>query len=92
MGIANEAGEVISPIKAAIFYGRELDEENLKEELGDLLFFINLMAYELNVSFEELLDMNARKLFTRYPEGFSEEAANLRNIRSEQDAMAERTD
>ena len=39
IGILTEAGELGDTIKRHVFYGEELDVENIIEELGDLLWF-----------------------------------------------------
>jgi NTP pyrophosphatase (non-canonical NTP hydrolase) len=78
VGIASESGELMDAIKKHIFYGRPLDKENVKEELGDLFYYMGLIAYELGVSFEEIQIANAEKLEKRYPGGFTEALAQLR--------------
>lgn len=78
IGISSESGEVADAIKKHIFYGKPLDKENLKEELGDLFYYMGLIAYELGVSFEDIQLKNADKLEKRYPGGFTEALAQLR--------------
>lgn len=41
-GIKDEVGEIVGAIKKHLFYGKELDLVNIKEELGDALWFIAL--------------------------------------------------
>lgn len=83
MGIVTEAGEVLDQLKKSFFYGREIDEVNLKEELGDLFWYMAVMANSLNISFEEAMRINTEKLRARYSEKFSEEAALTRNLEAE---------
>lgn len=45
MGIFTEVGEIIDQYKKSIFYKRELDLVNIKEEIGDVLWYIAL-AYD----------------------------------------------
>jgi NTP pyrophosphatase (non-canonical NTP hydrolase) len=78
VGIASESGELMDAIKKHIFYGRPLDKANLKEELGDIFYYMGLIAYELGLSFEEIQIANAEKLEKRYPGGFTEALAQLR--------------
>ena len=75
MGITTEAGEFVDPLKKHIFYGKELDTENLKEELGDLLWYIGIACDTLGVTVREVMEANIAKLRKRYPEQFTEEDA-----------------
>ncbi len=87
MGLSGESGELLDSLKKTIFYGKELDLENIEEELGDILFYIAILLRELNLSFEELFDQNIAKLRTRYPKGkFSLEDSNKRDYNAEQKA------
>ena len=78
-GIMSEAGEIADCIKKNVIYGKPLDEVNLREELGDLMWYIALAANTMNWDLEEILDENNAKLEKRYPIGsFSEEQAIAR--------------
>ena len=83
MGLASEAGEVLDAIKAAIYYGRPLDRTNLIEELGDIEWFLAVLRDELDVSQDDVQRINIEKLRARYPEKFTSEAANNRNLDTE---------
>lgn len=78
VGIASESGELMDAVKKHIFYGKTLDTANLKEELGDLFYYMGLIAHELGMSFEDIQIANAEKLEKRYPGGFTEALAQLR--------------
>lgn len=78
MGMGGEIGETIDAVKKHILYNSELDVENLKEECGDILWYMSLMLTEICSSFEEVMQMNIDKLSKRYPKGFTEEHAKLR--------------
>lgn len=41
LGLITEIAELLDPIKAKIAYGREIDLVNIKEEIGDILFFLH---------------------------------------------------
>ena len=76
LGLSGEVGELIDPVKKAMFYGKPLDVENVKEEAGDLLWYIaGPLCRALNCSFEELAMRNAAKLKKRYPEKYTDAAA-----------------
>lgn len=78
MGISGEAGELMDAVKKHVLYNKPLDVENVKEELGDLLWYMALMLDQAGSSFEEVMEMNFEKLEKRYPSGFTEKHAQLR--------------
>lgn len=82
-GICGEAGELINPKKRAMFYGKPLGEKeiaNLKEEAGDLMWYIaGPLCRALGCTLEEICAANVAKLQIRYPEKYSDEAAIARN-------------
>jgi NTP pyrophosphatase (non-canonical NTP hydrolase) len=75
MGLSGESGEAIDLIKKTYIYGKELDYNKLKLELGDCLWYMSILLDEIGSSFEEVMQMNVDKLKTRYPEGFTEKSA-----------------
>lgn len=83
LGVSGESGEFVDSLKKHIFYGSEMDEINLKEELGDMLWYIALACRVLNTTFEELQDLNIKKLSKRYPDKFSKENAENRDTENE---------
>lgn len=80
---SEEAGEALGAIKKHIIYNKELDRENLVEELGDMEFALQGLRSSLGISREETLIHNLDKLLTgtnaRYKEGsYSDEQAHAR--------------
>lgn len=75
IGIGTEAGEVLDAVKRRMFYNTELDIENLKEECGDILWYMTRMLSYIGSNFEEVMAMNNSKLRKRYPEGFTTKSA-----------------
>lgn len=71
MGIAGEAGELLDAVKKTWVYGKPLDLDNVIEELGDLEFYLQAMRQLLDVTRGEVLAENRRKLYARYPSGYS---------------------
>ena len=72
VGISAEGGEFMEIVKKMIFQGKPASEDNLehlKIELGDVLWYVAQACMALNISFEEVADMNIKKLEKRYPEG-----------------------
>lgn len=78
LGVSTESGEFVDSVKRALFYGTKLDIGNVKEELGDLLWYVSLALSAIGSSFEEVMEENVRKLRRRYEDGFSREAAVAR--------------
>ncbi|OFV49734.1 MULTISPECIES: nucleoside triphosphate pyrophosphohydrolase family protein [Oligella] len=87
MGLSSEAGEITDQIKAHLFYGKELDLVNLVEEAGDLLFFLTLMLYQLNIDIEQVIEGNKAKLEVRYGSEFNTEGALVRDKAKEMEAL-----
>lgn len=73
MGLVNEAGEVAGKIKK-IFRDREgvisgNDRQELKKELGDVLWYLTQICTELDLTLEEVAEANLVKLFSRLERG-----------------------
>lgn len=77
IGIQTEGGEFADVLKKHIFYGRGIDAENMREELGDLLWYIAIAAETLQTSLSQLMTDNIRKLAKRYPGQFFSESAAI---------------
>lgn len=75
LGIASEAGELADALKKHIAYNRQLDLTNLREELGDIMWYVALGASAIGASLEDLMEENIQKLRLRYPEKFTEKDA-----------------
>jgi NTP pyrophosphatase (non-canonical NTP hydrolase) len=80
VGVCGEAGELIDAIKKQVIYRKELNLENVIEELGDLEFFMEGIRQGLNITRKQTLDANIDKLGKRY-EGltYSDNAAQTRS-------------
>jgi NTP pyrophosphatase (non-canonical NTP hydrolase) len=69
MGIVGEAGEVIEKWKKMVAYndGKITDEflQDFKKELGDVVWYIAVLAHSLGFSFEEVMEVNVNKLKDR---------------------------
>lgn len=79
VGISGESGELLDCIKKHTIYQKPLDVENVKEELGDLLFYMSNLMQSVGLTFEEILQHNIDKLSVRYSSGsYSNEQAQER--------------
>lgn len=87
IGISTESGEFLDALKKHIFYGKELDRVNLKEELGDLFWYIAIACDELGIEFEPIMARNIEKLKARYGDKFSDQKAENRNLNAERQIL-----
>ena len=71
-GLTAEAGEFTEVVKKIFLQGKPYTEENvfhMKRELGDICWYLAQACMALDISFDEVLEMNVDKLSARYPEG-----------------------
>jgi NTP pyrophosphatase (non-canonical NTP hydrolase) len=85
MGLCTEAGEFTDMLKKYIFYGRELDEINLLEELGDDFWYAALAIHRLKSKMDSVMSRNIQKLAKRYPDKFTEVSALNRDLEAERE-------
>lgn len=78
IGVAGESGELLDAVKKHWIYKAELDRENILEECGDALFYLQALLAECGYSMEKAMRFNIEKLRKRYPEGYTDEAARER--------------
>ena len=72
VGMCAEAGEFTEIIKKTVFQGKPVTEDNLfhlKREMGDIMWYFMQACMALDVSPEEIIEMNVDKLKSRYPGG-----------------------
>lgn len=78
LGLAGEAGECCDLIKKRIFHGHDLDKQFMKKELGDVLWYLAILADAYSFTLEEVAQANIEKLRKRYPDGFDAERSKNR--------------
>lgn len=71
-GMVAEVGELHS-IYQKFYQGHEVNEEHVKKELGDILWFIAEYCTVFGWDLSEIAKMNIKKLEARYPDGFDPE-------------------
>ena len=72
VGINAEGGEFLEIIKKMIFQGKPWNDANkhhLVTELGDLMWYISQACIALEISMEDVIATNVKKLEKRYPGG-----------------------
>ena len=87
LGCVTEAGELADMLKRHLYYGQDLDEVNIKEELGDICWYMALLLYSIDSSWEEIWKMNIDKLQKRYPNKFTEHDAANRDLDAERETL-----
>ena len=75
LGLTSEAGEIADTIKKYVIYSQPLDHENIQEEIGDLLWYVALLANACQLDLEVCMIENIRKLRKRYPASYSDQHA-----------------
>ena len=74
-GLLGEVGEVTEPIKKKFFHKSELPTDqdvldlatdDMKKELGDVLYYVAMTAYELGFDLDDIAQTNIQKLKERY--------------------------
>lgn len=78
VGMQSELGELMDIIRKKVFYGIPLDVPNIIEEMGDFLYYWNLLQDQLRketccneINDITAMDLNRKKLAVRYPNGYS---------------------
>lgn len=78
VGVSGEAGELLDAVKKHVIYNKPLDKENVKEELGDIEFYLEKLRQNVGLTREECIKGNIEKLGKRYANGYSDQAAQER--------------
>ena len=72
VGINAEGGEFLEIIKKMVFQGKPWNEDNREHliiELGDVMWYVAQATMALDISFDEVIQRNVKKLEKRYPGG-----------------------
>ena len=72
VGLSAESGEFLEIVKKMVFQGKPWDEHNRKHliiELGDVMWYVAQACMALDISFEDVIEGNIKKLEKRYPGG-----------------------
>ena len=76
VGISAEGGEFTEIVKKMIFQGKPYDQSNKEHliiELGDVMWYVAQACMALEVTMDEVIETNLKKLAKRYPEGAFDE-------------------
>ena len=72
VGINAEGGEFIEIVKKMVFQGKPYNEDNREHliiELGDIMWYVAQACMALEVTLDEVVATNVKKLEKRYPGG-----------------------
>ena len=82
VGLAAESGEFLEIVKKMVFQGKPWTPDNREHliiELGDVMWYVAQACIALDISFDDVIRGNVRKLEKRYPGGtFSVEKSEVR--------------
>lgn len=89
IGCVTESAELLQGLVQAVYSNKPIDKTNIIEELGDQLFYIQMMANIIGVDLYEIMRINQAKLAKRYGDKFqfTSEAAINRNHAQERVVM-----
>jgi NTP pyrophosphatase (non-canonical NTP hydrolase) len=86
-GLVTEAAEIKDVFKAYIAYGKPIDSVNVKEELGDIFWYMGRICEYYGWKFEDVQQLNIDKLKGRYPEKFNSDQAINRDLSAEREIL-----
>ena len=72
VGMSAESGEFLEIVKKMVFQGKPWsvdNREHLVIELGDVMWYVAQACMALDISFDEVIERNIKKLEKRYPGG-----------------------
>jgi NTP pyrophosphatase (non-canonical NTP hydrolase) len=86
-GMLTEVGELTDVFKKNLAYDKSIDWINVREEIGDLIFYIASFCRINGLDLETIVNVNVAKLEARYPEKFSNWRANNRDLDKERNIL-----
>jgi NTP pyrophosphatase (non-canonical NTP hydrolase) len=78
MGIAGETVELIDYLKKTYYHDHTLSFDEVKKEIGDILWYIGNICNEFDLNLSAIMQMNIDKLMKRYPNGFDKNRSRNR--------------
>ena len=72
VGLSAESGEFLEIVKKMVFQGKPWNDDNREHliiELGDVMWYVANACIALDISFDDVIRGNVKKLEKRYPGG-----------------------
>jgi NTP pyrophosphatase (non-canonical NTP hydrolase) len=72
VGLAAESGEFLEIVKKMVFQGKPWNDDNREHliiELGDVMWYVANACIALDISFDDVIRGNVKKVEKRYPGG-----------------------
>ena len=91
LGCVTELAEIAEHVRDVLTGAKPQDAVNLKEEFGDMLWYVALGLRFLQTDFGETFETNIAKLRARFPEKFTEAAAINRDLAAERAVLEQAT-
>lgn len=88
LGLQSESGELMNELINSILEDRPVNTLNIREELGDTMWYTSLGIDSIQSTFGETGYYNIEKLKVRYPNKFNTFDAVNRNLEQEQTALS----
>ena len=70
LGLGDETGRVLELVKKSEFHGYQLNKEEMRRELGDVLWYLTALGMHYGLALEWTAKANVKKLRERFPDGF----------------------
>ena len=80
LGLAGETGEVCDIIKKREFHGRDIPVEDIKKELGDVMWYVANLCNAFHFSIEDVIADNVQKLTKRYGEVYQSSIEEVQSM------------
>ena len=80
LGLAGETGEVCDIIKKREFHGRDIPVEDIKKELGDVMWYVANLCNAFHFSIEEVIAYNVQKLTKRYGDVYQSSIEEMQSM------------
>lgn len=87
IGLVTESGELMDALKKNMYYGKPLDVTNVKEEAGDILWYLAILFDAIGTDFGAEQGRVIAKLKARFPDKFTDELAANRNLELERNIL-----
>jgi len=87
LGMVTEASELADVFKKRLAYNKPIDWVNVREEIGDILWYLANFCRMHNIDIEEVMGTNIAKLKARYPDKFTEDNAINRDLKKEREIL-----